>query len=791
MAHRSNLFVWFLWSWTVVSYAAELDLVSSLKAEGQAIKPLSVAVPPTLKKLSTDYGKVWNESFQKLTFKEQEELKALVGQALDKDMVVLMLSGVMSPDNEDAVISQESRGLMIQRLDRFQPRNQFADRSHVSFLHSLPEVDLSSWIALRQEIASDKAPEGYFAGRPITDYCAADVGRGVPRNAATNISVLDISMVEATKTGLELSLLHLLDQPDAFPKNNEDSAEQQDSEAEHAWQLVLKRWLTREHSKKLKLSDMLQWWKGVETLPSPSLRKFARNLASTSQKFQKLCHEKKGKWREAATSRRLDSLTVFSCSEVGRSEEGFELFVEQDSEFDEITALVFETRKSNKSVEFRLDASDRLFPFEVKVFGGGSLIADKLYYDAAGLPRGKVDITIPGTHYGWNEQGKVVWSGRVDAKGIWQEDLTWNAQGLIVSRMMFTPNGDLKRLIEWHDNGNPSRSVSFERSRPDGLEQWWYVSGQPSGEVNWYAGKKFGSARVYFENGVVAYDGSYIDDQLDGPLTWRDEQGREVLKAIFRFGNPDGMLQIKNGENVTLASAVFDRGRVEGIVTVGVDGGRSGAKLPFKSGVLDGEAVFLDASGKQRLLIPYRSGKIQGEVKGYYGLEKPAVTCMFDEGNMTAWSVFPSKEHNVWFQVQGSVKDRQSGAATLDIKHSSDDLSVRCQGRDEIWSDCRWTFLKKSHSLNKKQIQFPKLKGKNSKSCKVRSLSWDLTPLIEQDARYAFVEVLPNAGCVDARHLGCRVELKNGLFVKSCEPLDDDEHDHDHAHDHNHGHDHG
>lgn len=767
------------------SYGIEPDVFVSLSSEAVGLKAPLVKPHPDLGKLSGEHfhdGVSGDRAKTPEVRSDRVSFDFAVDRIIDPSISQMMLLAGrrLAPQS----IEDSSRNLFVKRQQNFNPHIQLANRKHIQKIHSLPRMSEVSWAAMRREVSTSKHPPSYFAGRPITDYCAAEMAKSAPTNAPSHIAVLDMAVVESTRTSLELSLLHLLDQPDPFSLNGDDDSYVLDSVLDNPWQVVLKKWMkSNERIKNLKLKDFMNWWQKHGNSDDIEDAAFAKSMADVSIKLRKDCAQGKGIWEELNGGRSAGKVTIFSCK-FSVVQSGFELFMEQDPEFEEVSAFVFKSWRDKFVGELRLDPSNMIFALEAKVLKGNTLFSPVLLFDRLGRARGRVGGPREPHHLFWDEAGLVRWSGRSDANNLWTEDMSWTESGAPAAKMTFSPSGDLKRLVEWYGNGLPSRLVNFDDSKPSGLELWWNPSGKAEGEIHWYDGKKFGSARLRFENGHVAFDGSFVNDELDGPVTWRDELGREVLTAVFRFGDPDGSLSIKNGEGITLASAVFDRGRVEGMVTIGVDGNRAGAKLPFKSGLLDGEVVFLDSAGRIRMTVPYRSGKLHGEVKGFYEFERRAVNCSFDDGHMTSWMVHGSKLDDVLFNADGKISSQIGSGASVKVSTLDSKIEANCQSRNEAWSECIWTINKRSYTIKGDDLKDRVKRNTEKKGCSFRDLEWNLEPWLEQNAPFVLLNATPIRSCSDKRRLSCRIMLTSGLPLTKCEPIgieqishQDDDHD--------------
>ena len=306
----------------------------------------------------------------------------------------------------------------------------------------------------------------------------------------------------------------------------------------------------------------------------------------------------------------------------------------------------------------------------------------------------------------------------------------------------------------------------------------------------WSYGKRLGTSKIQFDQGVVGFDASYINDQLDGTMIWRDDLSHEVMRVNFNHGLVEGQISLKSDGKTELAHATFDHGLAEGEVRFGQPGLQPTVTFPFKSGILDGTATFYTTKHAVRLQVPFRSGKINGDLKAFYQNGSKAAACKFDTGHLLSWNSWPKQNDPNTLRIEGRVLDIATTRMTQTVFDDAKKISAFCDGREGVWHHCTFTVKSKPFNISEadllKATQSVVLEDGpyNMNKCGGAVQVWNLKPWIETGAVSALLELTRSPGCSDMRAVICKVAVTNRLQVSDCKSADnesEDEDDHDHA----------
>lgn len=776
--------------WTQSVSAADVYL--SLKEEAKRLSRPTLKRGPQLTRMSqlTSRDEIFGvNEHDEAVRKHRVDIDLALKGVLEHKISALTLAIARNSASENEVVDPEAeaegQSFLVLREDLFDRQLLVAERSYISSIHLVPTLSRSGWNAMKLQRAEEFKLAEYLGGRHLTDFCVADAGVGMPTSASVQFSVLEYAMLESSANMLDLGLLRLLDQPDAFQLNESEDDEEEDRPS--AWNELVEARQGIGPTKRI--AEIARWWNvGTDTKPVLT----ALNQVRTSLKQQ--CAKNAGTWVEDFKMRPSSRDEVlFGCMKHGALiGTAFVLHFSATGQ-DPHAQLWIENHQG--SVVARLgtiDDGDDVVRLDILL--NGKSLAATLRFDGEGAMRSRFAAQGDSSHVAWDEQGRVVWSGRYNSNAQWLEDLSWSERGSPLAMFSFADNGNLRRLVEWHENGNPARFVEFQAGKPDGLELWWYEDGQQAGEVMWSAGKRFGSTRLRYEHtSVPGYEASYVGDQIDGALLWRSPAGQNVLESRFVMGRAQGAFVISNGEGVTLATATFEQGHSQGVVTLGGQGDGSKASLPFQSGLLNGDVVFSGAQQRHpRLVMPFRQGKLSGTLKAYYAPDKLAATCDYVDGTTTAWQSWSNGPESVPASINGKFIDQTRNVMTQTITDRLKSKSVTCRGDVEGWSTCIWTLNGKTIEFDKKDILpavsavWASHKGKSKikrPDCDAVTTLWDLRHWVDGSNAEVSMEVIPGANCSAVDPVRCDVQVQgqaSKLRLQRCKLIDDDvDHDHD------------
>lgn len=106
----------------------------------------------------------------------------------------------------------------------------------------------------------------------------------------------------------------------------------------------------------------------------------------------------------------------------------------------------------------------------------------------------------------------------------------------------------------WYANGVLQCEETYVNNCLDGPRKEWHQNGQLKKELNYKKGVRNGVHKEWYETGVQSLQCSYVEDRLDGPRTeWYGNGHIRSLsdfvggrrQGIFKYGLPDGTLKRK------------------------------------------------------------------------------------------------------------------------------------------------------------------------------------------------------------------------------------------------------
>lgn len=805
-----------------------LDIYQTLREDAKKLIRPAYAPGPALGQLSSlkaDDPLFASETFLKTPEQKQDAAKVLL-QSGDPTLNALISSGITTqfdfddeetddyvandsaeevPGEQDDVQDDnatndtiESTGIISAMRSNVQSKVYSLNRHHVKQTILFPLFQTQIWRDMRQEksLNISEAHADFLADRPMSEFCVEDAGMGLPTSALLQFSIFDVGIAEASGSSLDLAYLHLLEQPDAFRNiaaAGRDSSLLEETFRDVTWQTVLMEWQASTKESKKKLAEMADWWKHEN--PGFDIKddryKFAAALATLAKRWSADCSKSGGKWLENQSPRKIKpEWTVGECQIAG-NQPLYRMFT-NDSSAENASAFKIVQRQGAivSTTQLLSGESDQ----HAALFYLGKIEDPKmgatLVYDEQGRMRERLGPKSLPVHAAWDVKGQLIWTGRQNATGQWTQDLTWDASGKPRAEFFFDESGNVKSIVEWYADYKPASVSHFIAGHREGLQQWWHENGKLAGDSMWSYGKRLGTSKIQFDQGVVGFDASYIDDQLDGTMIWRDDLSHEVMRVYFNHGLVEGTLSLKSDAKTELAHATFDHGLAEGEVRIGQPGVQPTVTFPFKSGVLDGTVTFYTAKHTVRMQVPFRSGKINGDLKAFYHNGAKAAACKFDNGHLLAWNSWPKQNDPDTLKIEGRVLDVVTTRMTQTIFDDTKKISALCDGREGIWHHCTFTVKGKPYSITDADL----LKATkavvmedgpyNMKKCGGSLQVWNLKPWIETGAVSAQLELTRSPGCGDMRAVFCKVAVTNRLQVSDCraadnESEDEDDHDHD------------
>ena len=117
----------------------------------------------------------------------------------------------------------------------------------------------------------------------------------------------------------------------------------------------------------------------------------------------------------------------------------------------------------------------------------------------------------------WHQNGRVYQQGKYNEHG--EKMGTWKVfydDGSKCAEECYG-NGTSR---EWYQNGNLKSEVTVANGLKQGTYKSWYANGQQKDEIPFVRGVKQGATTEWHENGKKKFEGTYKDNELNGPAVW-------------------------------------------------------------------------------------------------------------------------------------------------------------------------------------------------------------------------------------------------------------------------------
>lgn len=143
----------------------------------------------------------------------------------------------------------------------------------------------------------------------------------------------------------------------------------------------------------------------------------------------------------------------------------------------------------------------------------------------------------------------------------------------------------------------------------DGLRKSFYESGAVESEKTYSLGELNGPTHVYYENGVIAWEGHYLNGKLDGIARFFYDTGVIQAQRSYSDGIQTGQAKIFNPEGNFFALFNIQNGRKNGIATYFYPGGTPFKSETYVNGIKDGPEIIYGRGGEIKSEINYHNGK--------------------------------------------------------------------------------------------------------------------------------------------------------------------------------------
>ena len=237
-----------------------------------------------------------------------------------------------------------------------------------------------------------------------------------------------------------------------------------------------------------------------------------------------------------------------------------------------------------------------------------------------GIPNGvyrKYSIAGDITDAAIYRNGNIIGKGIVDKQGKMQNK--WTEFYLLP----FKKGGDTElkkaegnyengtKKDEWvyyHENGNIEQKGFYINGRPHGIWKWYYESGNLLREEEFENGKENGFLLEYSDSGKIITKGSYTDGVKEG--MWEYGMGNYREQGNYKDGKKDGVWKhyyLNNG--VINFEGEFIDGNPNGKHKYYYENGKVKEEGNFIMGAKDGQWENYDKEGNIILISTYESGR--------------------------------------------------------------------------------------------------------------------------------------------------------------------------------------
>ena len=279
---------------------------------------------------------------------------------------------------------------------------------------------------------------------------------------------------------------------------------------------------------------------------------------------------------------------------------------DMEEDFCEFSALVFEPRKA-KLLFKHYPALDKKFGVWLKVYQK----IDKNFTEERLFPKGLIDPDLP------------------HPEVVRQNELLELKEGTY----LYLPTGRpySARALEYRDKEKTQKKYEILYREGKEVSTSWYF--YKDGKLEQIAKHKDGKriSGIYFHsNGQKIEEGTYKDDEADGPHVWWDKEGKLEGKSVYKNGKRiSSIIFHPNGEK--RREQYYKNGKVDGISTWWDKEG----KLEHKDKYQDSKrisSIFFHPNGEKRREQYYKNGKVDGIVTRWHDNGQKAYGATYRDG---------------------------------------------------------------------------------------------------------------------------------------------------------------
>jgi antitoxin component YwqK of YwqJK toxin-antitoxin module len=171
-------------------------------------------------------------------------------------------------------------------------------------------------------------------------------------------------------------------------------------------------------------------------------------------------------------------------------------------------------------------------------------------------------------------------------------------------------------------------------------------------------GKKMGSWKYYYDNGIISSEINYKDDELEGKYTLYHENGAIKEMGVYKKGKVDGEVKSFNVAGAPSSTSIFKNGVVEGEYLDYDDFGLLSGKFITKSDKPNGKFSMCYENGAKKIEGTYVNGEIEGKMTSYHRNGN-----VDSEGSLTA-----GKKTGEWKYYFKDKKIKEVGSFANDLR---------------------------------------------------------------------------------------------------------------------------
>lgn len=252
----------------------------------------------------------------------------------------------------------------------------------------------------------------------------------------------------------------------------------------------------------------------------------------------------------------------------------------------------------------------------------------------------------------WNYFGKR----KMDLFGTQQEVIVTikdNVPYLIGQQINGKSEGKFKYLNE---DGNLAGELNFKNNELDGIQKYFDEKGNLTEEKSFKNGKIDGTRTAYYSNGNISLVENYADDILNGLATSYYVNGGKQCEVNFVKGERDGKLTCLYPNGKTKSEANYVNGKLNGPFVSYNEVGDMLETYNCSNDLIEGDYKEYYDGKLLKSEAVYANGKIQGSFKMYYSnasLEKENIyvsgkikksVSYFPNGKISSESIYNDNE---------------------------------------------------------------------------------------------------------------------------------------------------